>query len=171
MTLPARVEAVDIFWDGGAAPVGLDGIFSTISNWSPIPNLPDRSPGPNDVAHFGTSVGNINQNVYTVSFTTNPTNQAVVVEDDSVTFDLSGHLYTMAASNPITLGVASGFTFLPGELTIKNGFVIVPSDSLIKIGASRGGIFGRNDGRIAGWLAANSDGRLCQRHAHRRQRR
>ena len=39
-----QVEATDIFWDGGPAPAGFDGIFSTVSNWGPIPGRFERRP-------------------------------------------------------------------------------------------------------------------------------
>ncbi|MEX2316747.1 MAG: hypothetical protein WD669_06325 [Pirellulales bacterium] len=146
LAVPARVAAIDKRWDGGAAPAGLDGTFSVGANWNTV-----TAPNFTDVAHFGTSAGTF-QNSYTVSFTTNPTNQALVVEDDNVTFDLNGHLYTLTATNPITLGVSSVFTTLPGQLTIREGFVIVPSESLIKIGASLRGFLTVATGGIVGGL-------------------
>ena len=112
-------QAADKFWDGGAAPAGLDGIFSDSANWNSF--FAPRSP---DVVHFGTSVGNVFQNSYTVSFTDDRTNQALVVEDDNVTLDLNGHIYSTTAASPITLGVSSPFTFLSGGLTITDGTVI-----------------------------------------------
>jgi T5SS/PEP-CTERM-associated repeat protein len=134
LAMASESHAADKFWDGGAAPAGLDGMFSDSANWDSL--LPPRL---NDIAYFGTSVGNVFQNAYTVSFTTDPTNQALVVEDDNVTFDLNGHLYTTTADNAITLGVAAPFTFLTGHLTITDGIVAAPFESNVLVGASRAG--------------------------------
>jgi T5SS/PEP-CTERM-associated repeat protein len=132
--IATQSHAEDKLWDGGAPPAGLDGIFSDSANWNSF--IPPRA---NDIAHFGTSVGNIFQNGYTVSFTTSPTNQALVVEDDNVTFDLDGHLYTTTAAVPITLGVAQPFTFLSGGLNITDGTVAAPFESNVLVGAGRTG--------------------------------
>jgi len=45
---PVRLHAETISWINGGG-----GIFGTVSNWSDLPNLPDRAPGPTDVARFG----------------------------------------------------------------------------------------------------------------------
>jgi T5SS/PEP-CTERM-associated repeat protein len=147
LLIAAESHAIDKFWDGGAAPAGLDGIFSDGANWDSI-----LAPDATDVAHFGTSVGNFQQSSYTVSFSANRTNQALVVEDDNVTFDLNGRIYTTTGTNPITLGISQPLTFLAGQLTIMDGFVLAPSQSLIKIGASRAGFLTVTTGGLLGGL-------------------
>ena len=53
----------------------------------------------NDIAHFGVTTSPLTQASYTVDFDVSPTNQAVKVEDDNVTFDLNGHTYTTTADS------------------------------------------------------------------------
>ena len=133
-----RALAADKFWNN---PNG--GIFSSSANWVDIPFQLDV-PGANDVAHFGLTANTGNfvvQRIYTVGFTSDPTNQALVIEDDFVTFDLiggpSGHVYTATSTTPITIGTVSGRT---GRLTITRGNVAVPAEnSTLSIGAGGAG--------------------------------
>ena len=100
----------DKFWDGTAPPAGLDGVFSDGANWDSF--LPPLS---NDVAHFGTSNMQLSQNAYKVTFATSPTNQALVVENDNVTFNLGGNLYTTTAAIAMTLGPPRPSRFTPAD--------------------------------------------------------
>ena len=83
--LAAPSHAADTRWrnpDGGTFSIG--------GNWN------NGVPGVGDVAQFGLSTPGIFGALppYTVSFTANATNNALVVEDDRVMFDLNGHVYT-----------------------------------------------------------------------------
>jgi T5SS/PEP-CTERM-associated repeat protein len=131
LAISSNAHALDISWINGSG-----GNFSTVSNWSDIPFLPDRAPGPSDVAHFGLSSSPPFQRNYTVSFTTDPTNQAFLVEDDIVTFDLNGHVYLTTSANPITIGTPSNFS---GSLTITDGNVGATANSTLSLGAGDAG--------------------------------
>ena len=131
LVIGSNAHALDISWINGSG-----GNFSTVSNWSDIPLLPDRAPGSSDVAHFGLSSAPPFQRVYTVSFSTDPTNQAFVVEDDVVTFDLNGHVYLTTSANPITIGTPSNFS---GSLTITDGNVGATANSTLSLGAGDAG--------------------------------
>ncbi len=62
------------------------------------------------------------QPAYTVSFSTDPTNQAMVVGGDSVTFDLNGHAYLLTdPGSTISVGTTTGS--FGGSLTIMDGVV------------------------------------------------
>src|SRR4051794_27186877 len=77
--------AADKFWAAG------NGTFSNGSNWQG-----GVAPGTSDIAHFGRSDPSSPFLVfYTVSFSGNAFNQALRVEDDTVTFDLNSHTYAV----------------------------------------------------------------------------
>jgi T5SS/PEP-CTERM-associated repeat protein len=131
LAVAAESNAADIFWINGSG-----GIFSTVSNWDDIPFQPDRAPGPNDVAHFGLTSNPPLQRLYTVLFTNDPTNQALVVEDDNVTFNLNGNEYTTTSSpTSIAIGTSSSFS---GELTITNGTVVSAGSTIASAAGSIG---------------------------------
>ena len=58
---------------------------------------------------------------YTVSFVVDATNQALHVEDDVVTFDLNGRLYSVTAPTGMVIGNQPGG--LPGSLTVIDGTI------------------------------------------------
>ena len=97
------------------------GTFSIGGNWN------NGVPGVGDVAHFGLSTPGIFGALppYTVSFTANATNNALVVEDDRVVFDLNGRVYT-AVADPFQvttrIGTVAGTT---GGLSISDGLVSI----------------------------------------------
>src|SRR5262245_32675526 len=83
---PTQSHAADRSWTslfGGA--------FNAAANWD------TGIPGNGDIAHFGVTNGPFMQASYTVDFDVSPTNQAVKIEDDRVTFDLNGRTYTTTA--------------------------------------------------------------------------
>ena len=140
--------ASDKFWNN---PSG--GTFSSSANWVDIPFQLDV-PGSNDVANFGMTSNTgtfFVQRIYTVGFTSNPTNQRLVIEDDFVTFDLDGHVYitTSASPSPIILGTVAGRS---GRLTIKDGNVAVTSaDTSLALGnAGTGFLTVTTGGLLAG---------------------
>ncbi len=119
--LATHVEAADISWIN---PSG--GIFSTVSNWSDIPLQPDRAPGPNDIAHFGLTPPPSPPFVpltliYTVNFTANAINDTLVVEDDFVTFNLNGRVYSTIGSSANLIGNVPG---RPGSLSVEGGGIL-----------------------------------------------
>src|SRR5262245_62416580 len=75
----APTYAADKLWDNVNG-----GVFTLASNWF------GGVPGPNDIARFETTNSNLLQRTYSVSFANSPTNQQLVVEDDTVTFNLTG---------------------------------------------------------------------------------
>jgi T5SS/PEP-CTERM-associated repeat protein len=112
----APSHAADTRWrnpDGGTFSIG--------GNWN------NGVPGVGDVAHFGLSTPGIFGALppYTVNFTANATNNALVVEDDRVVFDLNGHVYT-AVADPFQvttrIGTVAGAS---GGLSISDGLVSV----------------------------------------------
>jgi T5SS/PEP-CTERM-associated repeat protein len=124
-----QAHAADKFWDN---PSG--GVFSTLSNWADVPEIVN-APGPNDVAHFGMTSPR-GTFTYTVTFTNNPINQRLAVDDDQVTFDLNGHTYTTNdPSVAVALGTVSGRL---GRLTITDGTVSLPFQSDVQIGSVAG---------------------------------
>ena len=138
LCLATRVEATDIFWSKLSG-----GIFSTVSNWAPIPFEPDRAPGPNDVAHFGISSSPLFHFVYTVDFTANAINDTLVVEDDLVTFDLNGRVYTTIGSSANLIGNVPGRS---GALSVEGG--ILDFNGVVFVGVGGG----------SGYLAINPVG-------------
>ena len=125
-------------WGGG------NGTFSLPANWQG-----GIVAGVNDIPQFGLSSFPF-QVTYTVSFSTFPTNQALEIEDDVVTFDLNGRTYTTleAAGNEIG-NQPGGFT---GALTITDGtWQVTPSGAFVDIGAvanASGGLTVSAGGRI-----------------------
>jgi T5SS/PEP-CTERM-associated repeat protein len=112
LALPTESYAANKFWDNT-----LGGTFSTSSNWRSCGFFCNRVPDSSDIANFGISdPSSLFQFVYTVNFSANATNQALVVQDDLVTFDLNGHIYTTTENNQI--GTQPGRS---GELTITDG--------------------------------------------------
>jgi T5SS/PEP-CTERM-associated repeat protein len=87
------------------------GAFNAAANWS------DGIPGNLDIAEFGVATL-FTPGTYTVDFDVNPTNQAIHVEDDLVTFDLNGHTYTTTAAMGNQIGNLAGTS---GRLTITDG--------------------------------------------------
>ena len=119
-------HAADKFWDGGAPPSGLNGIFGDRLNWDSI-----LSPGPNDVAHFGVTNSGT-QLGYTVTFAEDEETEAFIVEDDRINLDLEGHIYTTTAGfQPIRIGTSP---IHPGRVLMFDGTVIAPFDSIIGLG-------------------------------------
>jgi T5SS/PEP-CTERM-associated repeat protein len=87
ITAAGDVRAIDKSWGNH-----LGGTFSVPGNW-----VGGSVAGVDDIAHFGISDPMSPQFLYTVNFSAilpDPLNQAVVVEDDLVTFDLNGKTYT-----------------------------------------------------------------------------
>src|SRR5262245_8569952 len=67
------------------------GAFNAAANWT------GGVPGTADTAAFGVATL-FTPGTYAVDFDVSPTNQAIHVEDDFVTFDLNGHTYTTTAT-------------------------------------------------------------------------
>src|SRR3990172_4033109 len=87
-------RAADKFWGNT-----LGGAFSSAANWQ------NGVAGTGDVAHFGLSGFGFNQRFgYTVGFAARTTNQALVIEDDSVTFSLNAQTYATTLSPSIRIG-------------------------------------------------------------------
>ena len=131
LAVGSSARAADMFWNTGS------GSFHTAANWTggiPIFNPPP--PNNNDIAHFGRSSNPPFQFLYTVSFSTDVTNQAFRVEDDSVTFDLNGKVYITTSASPITIGTSSA---LSGSLVIIDGNVAATSNSTLSLGAGGAG--------------------------------
>ncbi|MBA3482427.1 MAG: hypothetical protein H0T51_11480, partial [Pirellulales bacterium] len=116
LALIPEAHAADMFWSNGRGDGS--GGFSTAIHWSG--GSPSNPPPPDadDIAHFGMTTGAAFPSTYTVTFTANATNEAVVVEDDSVTFDLNGRTYTTTAFLENKIGTVAGRT---GSLTITDG--------------------------------------------------
>ena len=91
-----RVSAVTRSW---LDPVG--GFFSDASNWSG-----STVPGASDIAAF-----DLGSN-YTVAFVTNPSNDRLLIEDDSVTLNLTGHTYSLTSTGSASLVVGIGARFI-----------------------------------------------------------
>ncbi|MEX0613722.1 MAG: hypothetical protein WD229_16505, partial [Pirellulales bacterium] len=122
------------------------GAFNAAANWQG-----GFVPGSGDVAQFGrTTNPDVMQLNYTVDFDVSPTNQALQIEDDFVTFDLNGRTYTTSSNNEI--GNVAGSS---GRLTIIDGawnFATNPL-RLIEIGATAnasGTLIVSTGGRIMG---------------------
>ena len=132
LCVPTQVEALDKFWDGGAAPAGLDGIFSDRANWNTV-----LAPDSNDVAHFGvSSPPSPFQFVYTVSFSANANTSSLIVEEDFVTFDLNGHTYTNNHSPFIVATQIGNQSGRFGQLTVNNGLLDI--NSVLFVGVAGG---------------------------------
>ena len=112
------------------------GIFSDPFNWEN--SLP---PGAGDRAVFNLD------DAYTVSFTTNPTNSRLRVADDTVTFNLLTHTYTLTSAALTSLSVGGGGA-LPqsgvGNLRVRSGTLNSVGTSI----GSGGVVFGFGSGRL-----------------------
>jgi T5SS/PEP-CTERM-associated repeat protein len=125
--------ALDKFWSNSRGDGS--GAFNDEDNWIPDVFTSDV-PGASDVAHFGmTTSSAVLPATYTVSFSTDPTNLRLVVEDDRVTFDLNGHTYRATSPIAVMLGTESGRT---GRLTVTDGTVSHPFEADIQIGSVAG---------------------------------
>ncbi len=124
-------EANDIRWRNSSG-----GTLSSPANWTG-----GVVPGGSDYAHFGLSSGMFGLPNYTVSFTANATNLGLVVEDDSVTFDLNSHVYTTTQFDAVSVGTVPHSIFNAGfgALTITDGIVSVPFQSEFAVGAVANG--------------------------------
>src|SRR5262245_16442639 len=80
-----QVRAADVDWGNVSG-----GTFSVGTNW-----IGGVVPGTSDFAHFGRSRPGNPQEVYTVTFSTSPTMQGLVIEDDRVTLDLNGNVLSL----------------------------------------------------------------------------
>ena len=87
-------------------PVG--GFFSDASNWSG-----STVPGASDIAAF-----DLGSN-YTVAFVTNPSNDRLLIEDDSVTLNLTGHTYSLTSTGSASLVVGIGARFNAGTGVLR----------------------------------------------------
>ena len=136
---PTESRAADKIWNNGNG-----GAFGAAVNWF------NGIPGTSDIAHFGmTSSNSIFLQVrYQVDFAADATNQAIKVEDDGVTFDLNGHLYTTTLLDANEIGNVTSRT---GRLTITDGTMVVAPFANISVGKVASG---------SGSLAVSSGGLL-----------
>jgi fibronectin-binding autotransporter adhesin len=108
------------------------GAFNAAANWS------GGIPGSGDIAEFGVATL-FTPGTYIVTFDVSPTNQAIHVEDDLVTFDLNGRTYTTTAATGNEIGTVAGQS---GRLTITDGIWNLPIVSgvsrVVDIGAVAG---------------------------------
>ena len=123
----AQVDAADKRWSNM-----FGGAFNAAANWT------GGVPGSADIAEFGVATL-FTPGTYTVDFDVSPTNQAIHVEDDIVTFDLNGHTYTTTATTGNEIGSVVG---QEGRLTITDGIWNLPISSgispVIEVGAVAG---------------------------------
>lgn len=140
--------AVDRYWSNYRGDGS--GTFSSAVYWSG-----EVVPGPSDVAHFGiTPPPNPfppTPAFYTISFTTNPVNQALNIEDDYVTFDLNGHTYATSAPSGTVIGSIAGRS---GSLTVTDGYFSLASGADLVVGGVAG---------AGGLLTIGSGGRIIGR--------
>jgi T5SS/PEP-CTERM-associated repeat protein len=121
-----QARAADRLWDNVDG-----GFFSEPLNWF------GGVPGSDDVARCGTTDSSFFQRTYTVDFTANISNQALVVEDDGVTFNLGGHTYQPTDSiGTVLLGTVPNRS---GNLTVKNGALSLFDSADINIAWVAGG--------------------------------
>jgi T5SS/PEP-CTERM-associated repeat protein len=134
-------RAADRIWDEANG-----GTFSAPVHWF------NGVPGRDDIAHFGMTVSNsiFLQVRYQVDFFADATNQAIKVEDDGVTFDLNGQIYTTTLLDANEIGnVASR----RGFLVITDGILVVAPFANLSIGAianSTGSLIVSTGGLILG---------------------
>ncbi len=121
----AESRAADRFW-GGRSPGS--GTFSDPTHWAG-----SSVAGANDIAHFGVTNDNFTHFIYTVSFTADGTNLGLVIEDDLVTFNLNGHLYSTGLVQGIDIATVGGRS---GQLTVINGVMNPAFTSLVRVGAA-----------------------------------
>ncbi|MEK6703212.1 MAG: hypothetical protein AABZ53_13180 [Planctomycetota bacterium] len=104
------------------------GTFSVGTNWTG-----GVVPGANDFARFARSRAGNPQISYTVSFSTNPANQGIIVPGDIALFNLNGHAYSLTSpGTAIQIGTSTTF---PGRLTATNGVIATAPDAQVLIGA------------------------------------
>src|SRR3954453_9475527 len=123
LEMVVAADAANKRWNNGTG----SGVFNTGGNWVGG----GAAPGSFDVAQFGISAAPF-QSTYTVSFNNNVTNQALNIEDDLVTFNLSSRQYSVTAATGIVIGNQSAG--LPGRLTVTNG--TISSFTNIDVGAA-----------------------------------
>jgi T5SS/PEP-CTERM-associated repeat protein len=121
LSTAAEADAANKRWSNGSGSF----VFNAAGNWTG-----GVTPGLLDVSQFG--ISGLIQSTYTVSFNNNATNQALQIEKDRVTLDLSSRQYTVTAATGIVVGNQSGV--FPGRLTIING--TVNSSTNIDVGAA-----------------------------------
>ena len=111
LTVPSSSHAADRFWGSF-----FGGTFSDPTKWQG-----NIVAGAGDVAHFGLTANPFAQRIYAVDFIADATNQALVIEDDFVTFDLAGRTYTtnvFETTAHTAIGTVPGRS---GRLTITDG--------------------------------------------------
>lgn len=144
--LAPQSRAANIRWTAG------NGTFHTGGSWQG-----GVAPGLLDVAQFGRSAAPF-QLTYTVSFTVDATNQALHVEDDVVTFDLNGRLYSLTAATGTVIGnQPSG---LAGSLTVTDGTINSTTNIDVGAAASTSGTLIVSTGGVIGGSPALSIGKL-----------
>lgn len=126
LAVVTEAHAAEKFWGNF-----IGGAYNAGANWQG-----GSVAGASDVAHFGLSF-NIFFRTYTVDFDVSPTNRALVIEDDNVTFDLNGRIYTTTDSLlAIDIGTVAGKS---DRLTITDGIMIVDFASQLRIGVGGSG--------------------------------
>ena len=112
-TAAGSLHAANRFWITASG-----GVFGTNANWSTAAGGAGGASAPvaADVANFTRA------SIYTVTFGANVTNLGLLVNNDNVTFDLNGNVYTSTASTAI--GSSNAQT---GRLTLRNGTLAVDS--------------------------------------------
>jgi T5SS/PEP-CTERM-associated repeat protein len=154
LCLARGVDALDKFWDGGAAPAGLDGVFSDGANWNTT--LP---PDATDVAHFGvSSPPSPFQFVYTVNFSANANTSSLLLEDDLVTFDLNAHTYTNNHSPFMVATQIGNQSGRFGQLTVNDGLLDINSVVFVGISGGFGNLTISQGGRVESDIAARVGG-------------
>jgi hypothetical protein len=129
-SVAAPARAGDVTWITSAG-----GSFGDEANWTPDLPFSSDVPDANDVAHFGLTTSGFDPKTYTVTFSTDLTNQRLIVEDDRVTFDLNGHAYTATSPIAVVLGTESGRL---GRLAVMDGFLGTPLQADIEVGSVAG---------------------------------
>ena len=105
-------EAAYIEWEGGGAG-NRDGVFGDANNWNT-----GQVPGTNDYARFLIS------DEYTVSFDAPATNNAVQVNDGTVTFNLGGHVWVMEPTTETACFDANGDEADKAVAILTNGCLL-----------------------------------------------
>ena len=116
--MTSQLKALDKFWDSGAPPAGLGGVFSDGANW--IPSFrPTAMTSP---------FWSFNSRVlipYTVTFPP-PDNDRLIIEDDRVTLDLNRHSYETLGPSADLIGNVPGRA---GRLPLPDGVVYSTTSS------------------------------------------
>ena len=146
LAMTSVTHALDIFWRN---PNG--GAFSSTGNWGG-----GLVPSNTDVANFSvnTTPPPFLPPPYTVTFSANVTNQALVIRDDLVVFDLNTRTYATTTAAGIAVGNNAGSL---GSLTVTDGTINVTTAGFplaaINVGAvanARGSLVVGSAGRITG---------------------